>query len=203
MADFRREGDELLKEIRSGAKSRRDLSQFQARVAEKLESTVPVPRDKETESDQAPLKVGDVVELGGIRGELVVMEPGRAVVSRGGLRIEVSPERLRRARAESIAADARERRAMPSITVRSDASEREELNLIGMRTTEALRKLEEFLDQAYLTNRKEVRIIHGIGSGALRKAVLEYLATSPYSSTYHEAEPHHGGAGATVVQLNL
>ena len=68
-----------------------------------------------------------------------------------------------------------------------------------MRTSEALRKLEEFLDQAYLTNRKEVRIIHGIGSGALRKAVLEYLSTSPYSSTYHEAEPHHGGAGATVV----
>ncbi len=60
---------------------------------------------------------------------------------------------------------------MPSVTVSSGASEREELNLIGMRTTEALRKLEEFLDQAYLTNRKEVRIIHGIGSGALRKAV--------------------------------
>ena len=133
----------------------------------------------------------------------MVMEPGRAVVSRGGLRIEVSPERLRRARAESVAADARERRATPSITVSSGASEREELNLIGMRTSEALRKLEEFLDQAYLTNRKEVRIIHGIGSGALRKAVLEYLSTSPYSSTYHEAEPHHGGAGATVVQLNL
>jgi DNA mismatch repair protein MutS2 len=147
--------------------------------------------------------VGDQVELGGIRGELVVMEPGKAVVSRGGLRIEVSPERLRRAKAESVAADARERRAIPSVTVSSGASEREELNLIGMRTTEALRKLEEFLDQAYLTNRKEVRIIHGIGSGALRKAVLDYLKTSPYSSEYHEAEPHHGGAGATIVQLNL
>jgi hypothetical protein len=35
------------------------------------------------------------------------------------------------------------------------------------------------------------------------KAVLEYLAPSPYSSTYHEAEPHHGGAGATVVQTNF
>ena len=88
----------------------------------------------------------------------------------------------------------------PSAQVQASA---EEMNLIGMRTTEALRKLEEFLDQAYLTNRKEVRIIHGIGSGALRKAVLEYLSTSPYSSEYHEAEPHHGGAGATVVQLNL
>ena len=203
MTDFRREGDELLKEIRSGAKTRRDLGQFQARIAERLEQAAPIPTDEQSDFDTMPLKVGDQVELGGIRGELVVMEPGKAVVSRGGLRIEVSPERLRRAKAASIASDARERRATPSVTVSSGATEREEVNLIGMRTTEALRKLEEFLDQAYLTNRKEVRIIHGIGSGALRKAVLEYLATSPYSSNYHEAEPHHGGAGATVVQLNL
>ncbi len=203
MSEVRREGDELLKEIRSGAKIAarpRTISGAHRRKA----GTGGADRTRgRPESDQAPLKVGDKVELGGIRGELVVMEPGKAVVSRGGLRIEVSPERLRRAKAESIAADARERRATPSVTVSSTASEREELNLIGMRTTEALRKLEEFLDQAYLTNRKEVRIIHGIGSGALRKAVLEYLATSPYSSTYHEAEPHHGGAGATVVELNL
>jgi DNA mismatch repair protein MutS2 len=203
MSDFRREGDEVLREVRSGGKSRRDLTQLQARISERLEQAAPIPRGDEPESDLTPLRVGDQVELGGIRGELVVMEPGKAVVSRGGLRIEVSPERLRRARPESVAAAARERRATPSVTVSSRAGEREELNLIGMRTTEALRKLEEFLDQAYLTNRKEVRIIHGIGSGALRKAVLEYLATSPYSSTYHEAEPHHGGAGATVVQLNL
>jgi len=203
MTDFRREGDELLKEIRSGAKSRRDLSQFQARAAERIENIAPNPAEENIDIDTRPLKVGDTVELGGIRGELVVMEPGKAVITRGGLRIEVSPERLRHARPESVAADARERRATPAITVRADASEREELNLIGMRTTDALRKLEEFLDQAYLTNRREVRIIHGIGSGALRKAVLDYLSTSPYSSTYHEAEPHHGGAGATVVELNL
>jgi len=64
-----------------------------------------------------------------------------------------------------------------------------------------LRKLEEFLDQAYLTNQTEVRVVHGIGSGALKKAVHEYLATSPYCASFRQAEPHHGGAGATVVQL--
>jgi len=203
MTELRREGDELLREIRSGSKSRRELSQFQARAAEKLDEAAPTSMTEDPDSDDAPLKVGDQVELGGIRGELVVMEPGKAVVSRGGLRIEVSPERLRRAKAASIAADARERKQIPSITVTSGAGEREEVNLIGMRTSEALRALEDFLDQAYLTNRREVRIIHGIGSGALRKAVLEYLSTSPYSSGYHEALPHQGGAGATVVQLNL
>ena len=86
--------------------------------------------------------------------------------------------------------------------VTSGASAGDELNLVGMRTTDALRKLEEFLDQAYLTNQREVRVIHGIGSGALRKAVHEYLGNSPYCSGYHEADPHQGGAGATIVELN-
>ena len=128
MTDFRRESDELLKEIRSGTKSRRDLTQFQARVAERLEGRGADSCARRSLSPtRSPLKVGDTVELGGIRGELVVMEPGKAVITRGGLRIEVSPERLRRAKAETVAADARERRAMPSVTVSSGASEREEL----------------------------------------------------------------------------
>ncbi len=200
VSDLRREGDELLRELRSGAKSRRDLSATLARAGERVERALPSqPPD---EAPQAILRVGDQVELGGIRGELVVLETERAVISRGGLRIEVSPERLRPARPEPPAA-ARERKRTPAVAVISAAEEREELNLIGMRAGEALRKLEEFLDQAYLTNRREVRIIHGIGSGALRKAVLEYLGASPYCEGYREAEPHHGGAGATIVQLNL
>jgi DNA mismatch repair protein MutS2 len=54
-----------------------------------------------------------------------------------------------------------------------------------------------------LTNQREVRIVHGIGSGALRKAVHEYLAGSSYCSSFHAADPHHGGSGATIVEMNL
>jgi DNA mismatch repair protein MutS2 len=82
-----------------------------------------------------------------------------------------------------------------------DPNSRDELNLIGMRAGDALRKLEEFLDQAYLASRNEVRIVHGIGSGALKKAVHEYLSTSPYCAAFRQAEPHHGGAGATIIEL--
>ena len=83
----------------------------------------------------------------------------------------------------------------------ASSGERDELNLVGMRTGEALRKLEDFLDQAYLTNRAEVRVIHGIGSGALKKAVHEYLTTSPYCASFRQAEPHQGGAGATIAKI--
>ena len=109
-----------------------------------------------------------------------------------------------RARRESgRAVDEPHRRCRGSELESVEGGERNELNLIGMRTTDALRKLEEFLDNAFLTNRAEVRIVHGIGSGALRKAVAEYLGTSPYCASFRGAEPHHGGAGATIVQMNL
>lgn len=199
IGELRREGEEVIREIRSGARSRRDLSATIARATERLERAAPIEAPEPGE--QEPLKVGDSVELGGIRGELLVLEPNRAVIGRGGLKIEVSPERLRRAKPE--AAERAPRPSSAATVTYTTGEEREEVNLIGMRSGEALKKLEEFLDQAYLTNRREVRVIHGIGSGALKKAVAEYLKTSPYAATFHEAEPHQGGAGATIVEMNL
>jgi DNA mismatch repair protein MutS2 len=205
IASLRREGDELLHEIKSQRRSRRELSAFLAEAGERLERLVPAPAPeagKEGE-EQPPLQVGDAVELGGIHGELLILEPGRAVVGSGSLRIEVAPERLRRLRHEPGSSPRSvERERKPAVTVSAGADRGEEVNLIGMRVGDALRKLEEFLDQAYLTNRSEVRIVHGIGSGALKKAVLEYLGSSPYCAGWREAEPHHGGAGATIVQLS-
>jgi DNA mismatch repair protein MutS2 len=187
-------------ELKTRTKLRTDLKGFITSAAAKVESLVPAP-EAESESD-APLKVGDSVEVGEIRGELIVLEAGRAVISRGGLRIEVAPERLRRSSASASENRPAQAKAA-TVTFSVEVSERDELNLIGMRTTDALRKLEEFLDTAFLTNRAEVRIVHGIGSGALRKAVAEYLGSSPYCASFRGAEPHHGGAGATIVQMNL
>ena len=201
--ELRRDGAALMDELKTQAKSRTDLKGFVTKAAAKLESLAPAADNNKTgpQSD-APLKVGDSVEIGDIRGELIVLESGRAVISRGGLRIEVAPERLRRS-AASAPENRPARTNAATVTFSAERGERDELNLIGMRTTDALRKLEEFLDTAFLTNRAEVRIVHGIGSGALRKAVTEYLATSPYCASFRGAEPHHGGAGATIVQMNL
>ncbi len=197
---LRRDGAALMDELKTRTKSRTDLKGFITKAAAKLARRAP-GAGAGAESE-APLKGGDSVEVGDIRGELIVLESGRAVISRGGLRIEVAPERLRR----SAASAPENRPARPkaaTVTFSAERGEGDELNLIGMRTSDALRKLEEFLDTAFLTNRAEVRIVHGIGSGALRKAVTEYLGTSPYCASFRAAEPHHGGAGATIVQMNL
>jgi DNA mismatch repair protein MutS2 len=201
IADLRRESAAIADEVRAGRKMQRELGSMLGRAAERVAQMAPSAGADEGGAAREPLKVGDRVEFGDIQGELIALEPGRAVVSRGGLRIEVAPERLRRAQSRGAA-----HHRVPTVTVSAgptpDGGD-SELNLIGMRTADALRRLEEFLDQAYLTNRAEVRIVHGIGSGALKKAVHEYLADSPYCAGFHQADPHRGGAGATVVQLNL
>jgi DNA mismatch repair protein MutS2 len=195
LAELRREAALILADLKSGAKGRRELSRTLERAAAKLDELAP-PGPTEQHQDE-PLKTGEQVELGEIRGELLVLEPGRAVIGRGGLRIEVAPERLRRARPERTA------ERMPTVTVRTEASHRNELNVIGLRTGEALRQLEQCLDQAYLTNQREIRVVHGIGSGALKKAIHEYLSTSPYCAGFRQAEPHQGGAGATIVLISV
>jgi len=195
IADLRRQGSAILAEIKAGAKTRRDLGRAIVAAAEKIETLAPAPTVPGGLADEGPLKVGDQVELGEIRGELLALDDHRAIIGRGGLRIEVARERLRRARPAS--APPRE----PRVTVSASQSERDELNLVGMRTGDALRRLEEFLDQAYLANRAEVRIVHGIGSGALKKAVHDYLSASPYCAAFRQADPRDGGAGATIVQI--
>ncbi|HVN64520.1 MAG TPA: endonuclease MutS2, partial [Candidatus Binataceae bacterium] len=193
LSQIRTEGAALMEEIKHQGKSRGDLRAFAAKAETQVEELLPQPEPQ----SEAPLKPGDRVEVGDLSGELLILEPGRAVIGRGGLRIEVAPERLKRA-----AASGRDRapaEKQPTVTFTAERADSSELNLIGMRAADALRKLEDYLDDAFLANRPEVRIVHGIGSGALRKAIAEYLQTSPYCSSFHQAEPHQGGAGATIV----
>ncbi len=83
----------------------------------------------------------------------------------------------------------------------SDAPATGELNVIGMRVEEATERLDKYLDQAALSNQTRVRVIHGHGTGALRKGIAEFLRGHPLveSSSYESEE--HGGRAITVVDL--
>jgi DNA mismatch repair protein MutS2 len=91
-----------------------------------------------------------------------------------------------------------------NITVKSQASERAasgELNVIGLRVEEATERVDKYLDEAALANQTRVRIIHGHGTGALRRGLADFLKSHPLvQSTSFEAE-EHGGKAVTVVEL--
>ncbi|HYY42443.1 MAG TPA: Smr/MutS family protein, partial [Pyrinomonadaceae bacterium] len=76
-----------------------------------------------------------------------------------------------------------------------------ELNLIGRTTDEAVAAVDKFLDEAYLHSLARIRIIHGHGTGALRRAIADFLRGHPHVAAYAPAPPDQGGAGATVVEL--
>jgi DNA mismatch repair protein MutS2 len=76
-----------------------------------------------------------------------------------------------------------------------------ELNLIGKTTDEAVELTDKFLDEAFLNGLGELRIIHGHGTGALRRAIAELLKEHPHVERFKPAPQDHGGSGATVVEL--
>jgi len=76
-----------------------------------------------------------------------------------------------------------------------------ELKLIGKKTDEAVELTDKFLDEAFLNGLSEVRIIHGHGTGALRRAISELLKDHPHVARFAAATQDKGGAGATIVDL--
>lgn len=78
---------------------------------------------------------------------------------------------------------------------------RSELNVIGQTTDEAVDAVDKFLDEASLASLSQVRIVHGHGTGALRKAIAELLKDHPHVARFVAAPQDQGGSGATVVEL--
>ena len=74
-----------------------------------------------------------------------------------------------------------------------------EINLLGKTVDEAIAELDKYLDDAYLAHLPSVRVVHGKGTGALRKGVHNYLRRLKYVSEFHLAEFGEGDAGVTIV----
>jgi DNA mismatch repair protein MutS2 len=76
-----------------------------------------------------------------------------------------------------------------------------ELNLIGSTVDEATDRLDKFLDQATVADVREFRIVHGHGTGQLRRTVASYLKDHPLVARFEPAPEKQGGGGATIVYL--
>ncbi|MBX3028333.1 Smr/MutS family protein [bacterium] len=201
LRQLKAEGRAQLEGVRGVVEARAALDRFtreqEAAIAarEQLADAAPPPRAAPAASGE--VAVGDTVAVGdrGIEGELLAVDGARAWIQRGTMRFEVPAGQLRR-----IAAAAAPR---ASVAIASASEERGlgELNVIGLRARDALERLEGFLDRAVRAGQDTVRIVHGIGSGALRRAIQDHLATSPYCAGFRGGEANEGGAGVTVATL--
>jgi DNA mismatch repair protein MutS2 len=201
----RRRMNELLEEYKREKRSDiiDRLRQAEQEIAEQLE---PLPGAADQGPPLTGVKAGDSVfvrSLGHV-GVVVQVIPrqGKARVRAGSIELDAALTDLFAPLAQGAGKASRAPKpAKVAWRVEADESEERELKLIGLRVDEALGLLEPFLDHASLGGLREVRVIHGLGTGRLRDAVREFLARHPLVDSFRGGEPHEGRDGATVVTL--
>jgi DNA mismatch repair protein MutS2 len=216
-AELRREAQKARTESRAAAAQRGGQPGGVRVVRQERDADARIaPPSSNTEAGEVPARdiaAGDEVRLRtlGMTGTVERVSDGEAEVRVRNLRFRekvsnlelVAPApkqkgddntlagRLRRMQQKGTEVKLKETRGTPSA----------ELNLIGRTTDEARDEVDRFLDEAYLHGHSHVRIIHGHGTGALRRAVAELLQRHPHVERFDLAPDNQGGAGATVVEL--
>ena len=175
------------------------LAEFSSKATAAIAARTAEITSPEPPNDEPPL-LGDTVEVRGtsIRGELIEIQGETARLQSGALTFQAPVANLRRRVSEPPPT-----KKASSLRRRPEAEEQVpvELNVVGLRVRESLDRLEPFLDRAQSAGIGEVRIIHGLGTGALKRAITEFLARTTYATSFHDAEPNAGGPGVTIASL--
>lgn len=147
--------------------------------------------------------IGDYVSMEGQSaiGEVIELNKGKALVAFGELSSWVDLRKLQ-------VATSKDKKEKATYSKGVDLNNKlqhfqSELNLIGVRGEEAVKQLQQYIDDAYLLGFKEVRIVHGKGYGILRKLVREYLQKSPFIEFVKDEHIEMGGDGVSIVTLKM
>ena len=186
------------------------------RKMEKLQNRQKNKKDKvKKESSGVPsieeqaFRKGDFVSLPNKAiGEILEIDEKNAVVALGNLRTNIRISQLKKASAAQAKKVSRAQTSVTYTNIRENMSQKRldfkpDIDLRGMRGDEALQRVITFLDEAVMLNYKEVRLLHGTGTGALRQIIRQYLSTHPLVASYGDEQIQLGGAGITVVKLDL
>ena len=175
-----------------------------ARIGEELDRQNPglAAATQYRPAEPKPLEVGDYVHIRGLnlKGTIgrLPEDGGEAQVIIGKVRIQVDTRRLTQVDQPTY----RPRPTEPDVSTNlGPMLETSELDLRGLRSDEAIMRVEDFLDKAMRDGFSTVRIIHGKGTGALRQAVRDHLARHPLARSFEPESRERGGNGATRVEL--
>ena len=145
----------------------------------------------------APPPVGSRVRVDslGLEGTLVAVHGDDAEIEARGKRLHVPAGNLHVLEADAAPG------GRVTVTVAADTNASQELNVIGCRVDDALSRVEKHVDQALLGGVGQLRVIHGHGTGQLRRAIAGFLDEHPLVAKFEAAAPEHGGRGVTVIEL--
>ena len=211
LREARREIDKVIDELRNRAprlvntgetgvarsEARASIDQIVGRIGAKTEGPAKAA-PYVTEEPAGPIEAGSRVVVGGLglEGTVVELRGNDAEIDVRGKRMRAKVRDLRALGGTPASA---------SVNVNVDLQPREgslsELNVIGQTVDEAIARLEKFLDESTLTDQRTIRIVHGHGTGQLRRAIAAFLKNHPLVAHYELAPQKEGGGGATIVEL--
>lgn len=190
LEEIKEEAQEYFEELKSEAEAKpHKLNEFRQKIKNLQEE-----EEFEDENDR-PFEVGNTVSLKNSMqiGKILSMTNGKYIVEVNGMKITTKEDQLRHRNAPQAKKTIKNRtinHVKPQISM--------ECNLIGMRVDEALPVYEKYMDDVILAGLQTVRIIHGVGTGALRTAIHERLKKRK-DIEYRYGGQGEGGVGATVI----
>lgn len=206
------EKERLLSEVvhEEEERIRKKIEKLQNREKKKKEKKkTPANTPLSIDSKMTEFRKGDYVSLPNKTiGEILELNSKEAIVAIGNIRTNIKLSQL-----QKVSAGQAKKAIKPQIrtsytNIRENISQKRfdfkpDIDLRGMRGDEALQKVITFLDEAVMLNYKEVRLLHGTGTGALRQLIRQYLSTNPLIASYADEQIQLGGAGITVVKLDI
>lgn len=214
MAKFEEEAKQTIEQILAGNAQRKAAEQALRRVARTRRAFEDAMRSEilSTQADASQgeargpglaIKEGVRVRLRDVREPARVrrvLSPGVLEVEAGFLKMQVSTDDVLEVLPEAGESSKLPKNVSLKTGPRWEVLTRE-INVIGKRADEACAEVDKFLDSAALAGVQRVRIVHGHGMGVLKRAIHEFLSTSPYVEKHYPATPSEGGAGATIAEL--
>jgi DNA mismatch repair protein MutS2 len=187
----------LLANIQDATLRQEMRKQYQQSVAPAMQQVDDLTAQAEQKTEESELRPGDRVWVTLYKeyGEVVGVKKGQAelIIRNKRFTVPLSMVVKKETFVESLP---------KGIQIQMEQKEVErELNLIGQTVEEALPMVDKYLDDAFLGQLPEVRLIHGHGTGRLRRAIEEMLNGHPHVLRFHPESQQRGGSGVTVVEL--
>ncbi|OQY28967.1 MAG: hypothetical protein B6244_05355 [Candidatus Cloacimonetes bacterium 4572_55] len=211
--DTKKKMKQVVSDLKKEATDREKIQKAQEKAREKVRREEQKIADRQKQEGQtvpreifAPLtqvQVGDQVRIADWDRDGVVAEAKdnkHIIVETGTIRIMVSLDRLT---AIKNADEPKKKKSTAGQHIFESDTLQSELDIRGFRAEEAIQHVEKYLDDVYIASLEQVRIIHGKGTGVLRRVVSEILSRHPWVLEQNLAPWNQGGSGVTVVKLNL
>ena len=215
LRDARREIDKVIEELKQRAPrlvntgetgaarsaARAAIDQIVGRVGHGEGAALRTTRQDVIEP-AGPIEAGSRVVIGGLglEGTVIELRGKQADVDVRGKRMRAAVRDLKAVR-RAGPAEGGPTRVHVNVDLQPREGSLSELNVIGQTVDEAISRLEKFLDESTVTDQHTIRIVHGHGTGQLRRAIAAFLKTHPLVAHYQLAPQDQGGGGATIVEL--